>query len=304
MSTATITRALPYEARLNADPEWALSEGGRHFDERSSVHQSLHDIALRLSELGIPYAVAGGMAMFRHGFRRFTEDVDLLVSKENLQRIHHELEGRGYLPVFTGSKNLRDTRTGVRIEFLIAGQFPGDGKPKPVAFPHPASASIELDGVRYLRLSALIELKLASGISASHRIQDLVDVQRLISTLDLPLEFSAELNPFVRPKYEELWRIERGTPVRRLRRWPTRFPAMETMPVDELVSRLTGVDDELADMLRDGVSIEHGGNDPDYVLLVTTDPEIARKYDMHEESEFFEAGESGEAGHGDKSDDR
>ena len=81
------------------------------------------------------------MALFRHGFRRFTEDVDILVTREGLKTIHEQLEGLGYVPPFTGSKNLRDTESGVRIEFLIAGEFPGDGKPKPVAFPDPAESA-------------------------------------------------------------------------------------------------------------------------------------------------------------------
>ena len=78
-----------------------------------------------------------GWRSSKHGFRRFTEDVDILVTRDGLKAIHAHLEGLGYVPPFTGSKNLRDTEHGVRIEFLIAGEFPGDGKPKPVAFPGP-----------------------------------------------------------------------------------------------------------------------------------------------------------------------
>jgi hypothetical protein len=59
------------------------------------------------------------------------------VTREGLQRVHESLEGRGYLPPFRGSKQLRDTDTGVRIKFLTTGDYPGDGKPKPVAFPQP-----------------------------------------------------------------------------------------------------------------------------------------------------------------------
>ena len=88
-----------------------------------------------MRNLNIPYAVAGGMALFSHGFRRFTEDVDILVTREGLDRLHRELEGLGYVPLFPGSKNLRDADSGVRVEFLVTGDFPGDGKPKPVAFP-------------------------------------------------------------------------------------------------------------------------------------------------------------------------
>src|SRR5207237_164275 len=101
-------------------------------------------------ELGIPYAVAGGMALFLHGYRRFTEDIDILVTRAGLQEVHDRLEGRGYVPLFAGSKNLRDAEHGVRIEFLVAGEYPGDGKPKPVAFPDPAGVADEVGGVRLL----------------------------------------------------------------------------------------------------------------------------------------------------------
>ena len=87
------------------------------------------------------------MALFGHGLRRFTEDVDLLVTHESLKEIHQQPEGLGYLPPFRGSKNLRDTETGVKIEFLVTGDYPGDGKPKPVAFPDPAGFTLEKDGL-------------------------------------------------------------------------------------------------------------------------------------------------------------
>src|SRR6516164_10597337 len=110
-----------YEQLLNRDFDWALREGSMHFEKESAVHKALRKIARRLGELGIPYAVVGGMAMFFHGYRRFTEDVDILVTKEGLREIHAKLEGLGYLPPFPRSKNLRDTENGVRIEFLVTG---------------------------------------------------------------------------------------------------------------------------------------------------------------------------------------
>jgi len=175
-----------------------------HFDEKSAVYQSLKTIAKRLDELQIPYAVAGGMALFSFGFRRFTEDVDILVSPAGLREIHERLEGLGYVAPFTGSKQLRDTATGVRIEFLVAGQFPGDGKPKPIAFPDPAAVAVEIDGIKYLRLEKLIELKLASGMTNPGRLKDLADVQELIRVLKLEKDFQTRLDPYVQPKFLEL----------------------------------------------------------------------------------------------------
>ncbi len=193
-----------YEDKLDADLNWALREGSLHFEEKNAVHATLRRITSRLNELKIPYAVVGGMAMFAHGFRRFTEDVDLLVTRKSMDEILAKLEGLGYVQPPGTSTKLRDTQSGVRIEFLITGGFPGDGKPKPVSFPDPSEVSVEIDGVRYVGLPSLIQLKLASG-TAAHRMKDLGDVQELIRTLKLPRDFSERLDPFVRVKYLELW---------------------------------------------------------------------------------------------------
>ncbi len=77
--------------------------------------------------------------LFKHGLRRFTEDVDILVTRESLKQIHEALDGLGYLQVYRHGKHLRDTELGVKIEFLTTGDYPGDGKKKPVAFSRPGA---------------------------------------------------------------------------------------------------------------------------------------------------------------------
>jgi hypothetical protein len=201
-----------YEQRLDRNFEWALREGSMHFEKGNAVHQALRKISKRLEELGISYVVVGAMAMFFHGYRRFTDDVDLLVTRQGLAKIHQQLEGLGYVPPFQGSKQLRDTENGVKIEFLVSGEFPGDGKPKPVAFPDPGESSVEIDGIRFLQLPKLIELKLASGMTNPGRLSDLGDMQSLIRTLKLPENFAEKLNPFVQQKYRELWTTVRDYP--------------------------------------------------------------------------------------------
>jgi Uncharacterised nucleotidyltransferase len=196
---------IAYELKLNRDAHWAFQEGTMHFDKESSVHASLQNIAKRLRELNIPYVVVGGMAMFFHGYRRFTEDVDLLVTRDALRDIHQRLEGLGYVPPFAGSKQLRDASTGVRIEFLVTGEYPGDGQPKPVAFPDPSNCYTIIDGLRILPLPKLIELKLASGMTGAGRLKDLGDVESLIKELNLPADFGAQLDPYVQTKFREIW---------------------------------------------------------------------------------------------------
>lgn len=198
-----------YESLLNADPTWAVMEGSRHFEENSAVFSALRRIAERLERLKTPYAIVGGMALFQHGYRRFTEDVDILVRRDDVTKIHEELEGLGYLRPHAQSKDLRDTEHGVHIQFLTTGDYPGDGKPKALAFPDPAAVSIERDGIRYLDLPTLIELKLAAGMTGAGRLKDLADVQELIKLLNLSEEFSDKLNPYVRAEFQKLWKQSR-----------------------------------------------------------------------------------------------
>ena len=183
-----------------------LREGDALFNRQGQVYDSLRRFAQWLDEEGIPYALIGGMALITHGYRRYTEDVDILLTAEGLATFREKRVGRGYVPAFTGArKTFRDTVNNVRIEIITTGEYPGDGKPKPVAFPDPAQASIERDGIRVIQLEKLIELKLASGLSAAHRLRDLADVQDLIIVLDLPLDLADRLDASVRGEYSRLW---------------------------------------------------------------------------------------------------
>lgn len=193
-----------FEDRMQRGGMAAIRQAGRFFMKDDPVHQTLCDITRRLEELGIPYAVVGGMALVAHGYDRTTVDVDILVTLEGLEAVHRSLSGLGYVPPFAKSKNLRDTRTGVRIEFIVSGQYPGDGKPKPVGFPEPQAVSTEIDGIHYVSLPTLIELKLASGMTNPGRLRDLADVQELIRVLRLPGDFAEKLDPYVREKFVEL----------------------------------------------------------------------------------------------------
>ena len=181
-----------------------MSEIDRLDAGETVVHSAMKEIADRLGDLKIDYAIVGGMALFAHGYQRFTTDVDILIDSASLETIHGKLNGLGYLPLFRGSKNLKDTSRGVPIEFLIAGGFPGDGKEKPVAFPSPAEASVEINGIRFLTLEKLIELKLASGMSNRLRAKDLGDAIELIRRRELTTAFADKLDPSVRSLFIEL----------------------------------------------------------------------------------------------------
>ncbi len=62
---------------------------------------------------------------------------------------------------------------------------------------------------RVLALQRLIELKLASGMTAPHRLRDLADVIDLIRAVKLPAEVASDLDPYVRQTFLES--LARGT---------------------------------------------------------------------------------------------
>lgn len=212
-SRPVIAEIESFESRMDSDWNFAMSVGDLFFQDRGPVWATARKVAARLDDLGLPYAIAGGMALYKHGQRRVTEDVDILTTADGVAAIHEKLSGLGYLPLFAGSKNLRDTETGVRIEFLIAGQFPGDGLPKPLAFPDPNDVAVEIDGIRFIDLPTLVSLKLASGMTGGlSRLKDLADVVALIQNQNLRADFAEELHPYVRAKYAEMWAELSGRP--------------------------------------------------------------------------------------------
>ncbi len=143
LSSDRVQAVVTFEERMSRDLRWALTEASIFFEGRGCVQESLRRISSRLQALDIDYAVTDGMAMFVHGFRRYTEEIEVLVTREGLLALHHELVGTGYYQPFEGSKHLRDSANGVKIKFVVAGEFPGDRTPKPLTFPNPVDASIE-----------------------------------------------------------------------------------------------------------------------------------------------------------------
>jgi len=188
------------------------AEGLRYFMGQGDLHGALAQLAEDLGRHGIDYMIIGAVALLAHGYPRFTEDIDLVLTPEGLETFHRELVGLGYKPKFPGArKTFRSTRSGVPIEVITAGEYPGDGLPKPVNFPDPAVASSEIGGVRVVSIEKLVELKLASGMTAPDRLKDLADVQELIKARRLGADFAERLDPYVREEFLRLWQgVERG----------------------------------------------------------------------------------------------
>jgi hypothetical protein len=168
------------------------------FKGRAPQHVSVRRLVRLLRKASIPYALMGAMAVNAHGARRTTDDVDVLLTQEGLERFRQELVGKAYDPVANRRRRFVDRRNGVTIDILVTGHYPGHGGPGPFAFPDPESASEEIDQVQVVTLPQLVQLKLAA-----RRHYDFGDVVSLIRVHQLDESFAGNLHPSVRRDYME-----------------------------------------------------------------------------------------------------
>src|SRR6516162_8242871 len=162
---------------------------GMFFQKRSPQHQTMRRLVRRLKKAGIPYAIMGAMAVNAHGAERTTRDVDVLLTSEGLDRFRREFTEE-YERVEGRPRRFVERQSGVTVDCLVTGRYPGSGDPGPLAFPDPTEASQEIEKIRVLTLPQLVQLKLAA-----RRFYDFGDVVFLIRTHNLKESFLQELHP-------------------------------------------------------------------------------------------------------------
>jgi len=180
----------------------------------NALEQSVKGLSKRLNAEGIDYCIVGGNALAAHGFKRQTNDVDVLLKKEDYAKFIDKLVGRGLVPRFPDAKkSFWDTTVSPRIpiDVLVEGSVPGNGVETPncVRFPVPKECSFatEIDGVtvNVIDLPNLISLKIASYLTEPKRVpKDKEDVKQLITVTSLSANFCAKLYPQVREEFTKL----------------------------------------------------------------------------------------------------
>ena len=172
------------------------------------IDRTINMLAEDLSRLGIDYAIIGGNALKVHGFYRFTTNVDVLVAKGGKALFADNLVGRGYTPQFRNARGkFMNTIFNTPVDLIEAGDYPGDGKPKTVAFPNPVEISFDVvnshgNKVKYMELLSLVQLKLAAYQSLpDRRMKDKFDVIELIKAAKLHEELANKLDCSVRKTF-------------------------------------------------------------------------------------------------------
>jgi len=162
-----------------------------------------------LTEAGIAYSVCGGVAVCLHGYQRNTVDLDLVVRRQDADHTRRLLEEKGW--AWNAESREFRTASGVAVQFLIAGERAGRGEE--VRIPDPVGEeNVEtIEGLTVVRLSKLIEMKLACGSSNPRRThKDFADVVELIAAGNLGSSFARFLHKSQRKTFRELVRRARG----------------------------------------------------------------------------------------------
>ena len=137
-----------------------------------------------LAGAAIPYSVCGGVAVCLHGYQRNTVDLDLVVRSEDADRVRQIMQDAG----LTWNADTKEfyTGSGIGVQFLIAGESAGRGYEVKVPDPFGDENVETIEGLTVLRLSKLIEMKLACGSANVRRThKDFADVVELIAIRDL-----------------------------------------------------------------------------------------------------------------------
>lgn len=133
-----------------------------------------------LQAIDCPAVVAGGWAVWRHGYvGRVTEDVDIVLPADRIDEFLNAAVFSGFerLPVRPGNwPKMRHKESDIKVDLLPEGATPGTAsRQAPTTIPHPDQLGAAGVVLRYISLPGLIELKLAAG-----RARDESDVVELI----------------------------------------------------------------------------------------------------------------------------
>jgi hypothetical protein len=177
------------------------------------ANQTLWDAAVEchatLDAAGIPHAIVGGVAVCLHGYRRNTVDLDLLVRRDDQDRIRESLARAGY--IWSAENAEFHTPSGVPVQFLLSGERAGKGSEVVLPQPDGQGVTIAIEGLAVIDLARLIEMKLACGLGSTRRThRDLADVLELIAIHQLGREFARHLHKSLRPAFRKLVTQSRG----------------------------------------------------------------------------------------------
>ena len=156
--------------------------------EDYAILNTAREVTGILRAVGLNAAIVGGVAVFLHGHRRTTIDVDVFVN--DTTKAHDALVDAG----FDFDESRREFSKGDVPVHLVT-----------VAETQMESVDVdEIENIATAVLRDLIAMKLRSGLAKTTRAQDLADVIALIRVRELDGGFAAQLPKDLRKEFRRL----------------------------------------------------------------------------------------------------
>jgi hypothetical protein len=141
--------------------------------QESKFARALATLKMLSRKEGIPLAIVGGLAAIRHGYERFTKDIDVVVRSGNLDVLTRVAPHYGIKVIWKDPEGWHKLQfEGVPIDVVPEGRKPR--KDAPTAIPGPEQLGVR-HGAGYAGMAGWIETKLGS-----YRIQDRADVVQVM----------------------------------------------------------------------------------------------------------------------------
>ena len=148
------------------------------------VRERLHRASGALERAGIPYAVVGGNAVAAWVSRvdeaavRNTQDVDIVIRRDDLDAAKHAMAGAGFVYRHSSGIDMFLDGPGAKARDAVHVVFAGEKVRQEYALPVPDVAESEpTTGFQVLTLDALVRMKLTSFRRKDQvHVLDLIDV--------------------------------------------------------------------------------------------------------------------------------
>jgi hypothetical protein len=162
----------------------------------ASVGKLAREFDKILTDLGIDHAFIGGLVANEYGYPKPTDDMDLIITREEYQNLldnKHRIEG---LKTRQGTRNM--VYKGVEIDFV----FPDDSTKYP-DIKTPNLEAVDYTGFKIVSLLDFFYLKLLAGRLGDYAA--IVDILKRHSEIDANALNDRE--PQIDNKFRELWQL-------------------------------------------------------------------------------------------------
>jgi hypothetical protein len=146
--------------------------------EENRFSRALEDLQRLAEAEGIPIAIVGGLGAIRYGYPAATQDIDVVVAREHLDRLVQVAPRYGFKVAWEARSGWH-TLTHGDVEIKVV---PEGGKARttaPTTIPGPVQLGVA-QGLGYARLPGWMELKLSSGRQKD--LAHVVEVMKKTST--------------------------------------------------------------------------------------------------------------------------